>query len=186
MNTGLIASRYAKALLRYVAAHGDGERVCYQAMTLEKALSEVPELRQILKDPAAISTDRKMQLLQAALGEEPMCEALERFLALVAGSGRFGDLRFILHDFSDLYYKSLGVHFATVTTAVPATETLLERIRTDLGRKLGGKVELQPEVDPGLLGGVVVTVDGYRVDASVRAQLRALQNQFINKNKRIV
>ena len=32
----------------------------------------------------------------------------------------------------------------------------------------------------------VVTADGYRVDASVRSQLRTLQNQFINKNKRIV
>lgn len=186
MNTGIIASRYAKALLRYVTAHGDGERTCRHAMTLEKALSEVPELRQVLNDPAAIPESRKLQLLQAALGDEPMCDALKRFLALVARSGRFGDLLFILHDFSDLYYKSLGVHFVSVVTAVPASEALLERIRTEAVRRLGGKVVLETRTDPSLLGGAVVTADGYRVDASVRSQLRTLQNQFINKNKRIV
>ena len=175
MNTGIIASRYAKALLRYVTAHGDGERTCRQAMTLEKALSEVPELRQVLNDPAAIPESRKLQLLQAALGDEPMCDALKRFLALVARSGRFGDLLFILHDFSDLYYKSLGVHFVTVVT-----ETAVATAEKD------GKVVLETRTDPSLLGGAVVTADGYRVDASVRSQLRTLQNQFINKNKRIV
>ena len=68
MSTGIIASRYAKALHRYVTAHGDADRVCRQAMTLEMALLEVPELRQVLMDPAGVSTPRKMEFLQAALG----------------------------------------------------------------------------------------------------------------------
>ena len=186
MNTGIIASRYAKALLRYVAAHGDGDRACRQAMTLEKALSEVPDLRLVLQDPAAVSTGQKLQLLKAALGNEGMCDPLERFLGLVARSGRLDDLRLILHDFIDLYYRSRDVHFATVVTAVPASEALLDRIRSEAERQLGGKVVLDPQVDPSLLGGAVVTVDGYRADASVRSQLQALRNQFINKNKRIV
>lgn len=186
MNTGIIASRYAKALHRYVTAHGDADRVCRQAMTLEKALLEVPELRQVLMDPAAVSTPRKMEFLQAALGEEPMADALARFLSLVAEGGRFDALPFMLQDYIDLYYKAQGIHFAKLATAVPASAEMQERIRSEAERRLGGKVVLESEVDPSLLGGAVVTVDGYRVDASVKAQLRKLHDQFINKNKRIV
>lgn len=186
MNTGIIASRYAKALHRYVTAHGDAALVCRQAMTLGKALLEVPELRQVLMDPAGVSTARKMEFLQAALGEEPMADALGRFLSLVAEGGRFDALPFMLQDYVDLYYKAQGIHFAKLVTAVPASDEMQEQIRAEAERRLGGKVILDSSVDPSLLGGTVLTVDGYRVDASVRTQLRTLHDQFIKKNKRIV
>ena len=186
MNTGIIASRYARALCRYVAAHGDAERVCLQAMILERALGEVPGLQPVLEDPAAISAAEKMQLLQSALGMETMADGLKRFLVLVEENGRIGDLRLILHDFIDQYYRSRNVYFATLETAVPVTPEVEDRIRKEASRRVGGTVLLDEKVDPSLIGGAVLTVDGFRVDTSVRTQLEKLLNQFTNKNKRIV
>ena len=186
MNTGIIASRYAKALLRYVIGHGDAERVCAQAAVLERALGEVPALQKIVADPAGVPTQEKMDLLRAALDGQAMAPALERFLVLVQDGGRLGDLRLILHDFSALYRRSKGIHLAEIVTAVPLSDEMRETIRQAICRHTGGQVELQEQVDPSLIAGLVVTVDGYRADTSVRAQLQALRTHFIKQNKRIV
>lgn len=186
MNTGIIASRYAKALLRYVIANGDAERVCAQAAVLERALGEVPALRKVVADPAGISAQEKLGLLQAALDGQTMAPALERFLVLVQDGGRLGDLRLILHDFSVLYRRSQGIHLAEIVTAVPLSDEMRENLRQAISRQTGGQVELQEKVDPSLIAGLVVTVDGYRADTSVRTQLQALRTHFIKQNKRIV
>lgn len=186
MNTGIIASRYAAALHRYVSIHGDAERVCAQAKTLEQALGRLPDFRRLVDDPSAVSRDEKMEFFRCALGREEMAPALERFLDLVMKNGRIADLRFILHDYAALYYASRDIHFATLSTAVPIPEDLREKIHAEAVRKIGGEVLIEEDVDPSLIGGAVFTVDGYRIDASVRTQLRTLHTQFNDKNKRIV
>ena len=186
MNSGIIASRYAAALHRYVALHGDADRVCAQAKALEQALGRIPDFRRLVDDPSAVTRSEKMAFFRSALGREEMAPALERFLELVMENGRIADLRFILHDYATLHYAARGIHFATLSTAVPVPEPLVEEIRAEAARRTGGEVLIEERTDPDLLGGAVFTVDGYRIDASVRTQLRTLYNQFNDKNKRIV
>lgn len=50
----------------------------------------------------------------------------------------------------------------------------------------GGEVRLEEKADPDIIGGLVLTVGDYRLDASVRGQLETLRKEFIDKNKRIV
>ena len=83
MNTGIIASRYADALLKYVKETGEGEVVCRQTEILEEALRTSPELVRFLESPALLQATAKVALLQKALGEEKMTASLEKFLLLV-------------------------------------------------------------------------------------------------------
>ena len=186
MNTGIIASRYAKALHRYVTLHGDAERVCTQAKALEQALGRLPEFRRFADDPAAVSRGEKMAVFRTATGPGEMAPALERFLDLVMKNGRIADLRFILHDYVALYHASRNIHFATLSTAVPVPAALMGRIREAAAEQIGGEVFIEEKVDPSLIGGGVFTVDGHRIDASVRTQLQTLYTQFNEQNKRIV
>ena len=82
MNTGIISTRYAKALLMYTEENGSGERVCAQ-------------IREILKDP-----DKMPSALEPDL---------ERFLTMVSKNGRMEDIRFILRSFVGMYYRSKGI-----------------------------------------------------------------------------
>ena len=52
MNTGIIASRYARALLRLVEETGSGEVVVSQARAILDALASSPELRDAISDPS--------------------------------------------------------------------------------------------------------------------------------------
>lgn len=186
MNTGIISSRYSTALLRFCTDMGDAEKVCSQAMILEKAFRELPSLRQVMKDPAAVSNDEKMSLMESALGDEAMSPSLKQFLSLVLKSGRIGDIRLILHSFIDKYYRSRGILFASMVTATEPDPSLVEKIRATAKERLGGDIVIETKVDPSIIGGIIFTVDDFRVDASVKSQLADLAKEFTERNKRIV
>lgn len=186
MNTGIIASRYAKALLLYVEETGEGAVVCEQAMRLETALTQVPELSELLDNPETVSASRKMEVLSAALGGEKMADALERFLRLVMEGGRMPLLRLMLHDFADCYHKSQHLLHARLTTVAPVGKDILDRIRDLVRRKTGFDVVISTAIDPDLIGGFVFEIEDYTLDASAVRQLRRIRAQFIDNNRRII
>ena len=158
MNTGIIASRYAAALLRYTQETGGGERVCAQV----RRLLDHPE-----HDPG------------------PLEPELERFIQLLVRNGRLEDVRFILHDFIEMYYRSLGVRVAHLTTVVASGE-LEQKLHAMLEKQLGCKVMIETRVDPSLIGGFTLEVGDYLLDASVRRQIETIRRQFVIQNNRIV
>lgn len=158
MNSGIISSRYAKSLLRFTDETGNGEAVYAQVL-------------QILKDPDSIP---------AVLEPE-----IQKFIQLLVRNGRLGDVRQMLTTFTRLYNSSRGRRLAHLVTAVPAGELEI-KVRTLLENKLGGEIVLDSSVDPSIIGGFVLTVDDYLLDASVSRQLDQIRRQFMDKNKRIV
>lgn len=158
MNTGQITKRYATALLRLTLQTGSAPRVCEQ-------------VRSILRAPAAMPS--------------PLEEDLRRFFTLVVANGRKAWLRRILMTYVDFYCEAVGLAHVLLTSAVASTE-LEERVRREVEQITGKKVMLESKVDPSLIGGYRVVVDGIMLDASVRRQFEILQRQFIEKNNRIV
>ena len=186
MDDGIIASRYAKALLKYVLETGNGDLVCAQVLRLERPLAEVPQLRMILDNPEDVSAAQKLSLFRAALGGEPMAPELERFLVLVLEKGRVPLLRLMFRDFVAMYNRSQNVLQARVTTAAPASEAFLERLRGLLREKTGCEVALEVRTDPELIGGFVLDLDDRRMDASLARSLRDIRRKFEEYNRRIV
>ena len=187
MNTGVISSRYARALLRLCNDNADAPESCRQALVLLDAFAQLPRLHVLLSDSTAISAEEKMGLLHSALGPDtPMTPSLERFFALVQQNGRMPLLRLMLHTFTDLYYREKGIRCATLTTAIPPTEELLKKYRAAAERRFGGTVQLESVTDPSIIGGAILTVDGWCLDASISGQLERLRNELKEKNKRIV
>lgn len=176
MNTGIIASRYADALLKYVKETGEGEVVCRQTEILEEALRT---------SPALLQATAKVALLQKALGEEKMTASLEKFLLLVIRQDRIPYLRYILHYFRMRWYESIGVSPAKLVVSTPSPG-LEERIKGIFNDFTGRKLELKTSVDPSIIGGFIFEVADKRIDASISRQLEELRREFIEKNGRVV
>ena len=92
----------------------------------------------------------------------------------------------ILRDFVLIYHRSMGIRKATLVTARPPSERLLQRLKALVKQKTGDDVIIEVEVDPSLVGGFVFDIDEYLLDASVRRQLDLIKEQFIERNRRIV
>jgi len=158
MNTGLISTRYAKALIRYTEETGGGERVARQAYEL---------------------------LLDSDINSVKLEPELERFVDLLVKNGRIADVRLMLRTYVAMYYRSKGYRLATLVTAVPCPD-LESKITAMLEDKFHCTVILDTKVDPSLIGGFVVEIDDHLIDASVRSQIETIRRQFVIQNNRIV
>lgn len=206
MNTGIIATRYATALLKLVEETGSGGLVAAQVQVIEKALDEVPDFRRAVDDPA-VAAVRKISLFEASL-KDSMAQELHKFLELLIRNGRIGDVRLVLTTFVTEYYRSRHIKRARLVVADPALLdpeptpsdpvpvegslrqaqrlTLESRLRDLVEKQTGCRLILKTEVNPSLIGGFVFEVEDTVLDASVSRQLDFIRRQFIEKNRRIV
>ena len=189
MDIGVIAKRYARALLRYAVESGAEDVVHDEIRQFILDYGAVPQLREVLHDPLLSPAEKERILCQAATrGPEPLSPVFGRFAALVVAHHREAFMLFIAHSYVDLYRRHKGIRTARLTTAVPVSDAVRRRLVDWAAATAGPGVELRLETDvnPDLLGGFVFQIDDRRLDASVASQFEQIKKQFIEKNKRIV
>ena len=162
MDAGLIASRYANALLLFASETKEEKRVYDDAAALRLALQEKNDVAGCI---------------------EKLCEPLQRFLALVIRNKRVEYLPAILHNYRVLYRKEKGITRAWLTTARENPE-LAGRL-TELMKEQGfTEVDFKTEVKPDLIGGFIVQVEDKRLDASIARQLQTIRKEWEEKNRK--
>ncbi len=186
MNTGIVSSRYAKALLAYVDSTGGGQKVYEQALLLEKCIMKIDEMKIMIANPKATTDKKKMQIFSLACGgPEVIAPEMVSFLSLVMKNRRTNYLPVMLRSFIARYRAANNIHVGKLTVAVPSEK--LTGILAERGRaRTGGEVLIETEVDPSIIGGFIFETEGRRLDASVAARLRSVRRQYIEKNRRIV
>ena len=184
MNAGIIASRYAKALLKFVRETGNGRIVYLQACRLVSSMEKVGQLRDYLENHDEIGLDRKIELMNAAL-DEPLSMQMSRFVTLISDRRRMDCLMRILYVFVEEYRRENGIKVGKLTVAVPADE-LKERMEKAVQDKDGGEVHVEMEVNPQIIGGFIFEMDDKRMDASVEGRIARIRRHLVEKNNRIV
>ena len=184
MNAGIVASRYAKALLKFVQETGNGDKVYAQAGVLVLRMEDIGQLEDYICNHGEICLEKKIQLLETALGE-PLAMELSRFTALVVRQRRTGFFLRMLQAFLVLYRDAAGIKFGTLVTALPA-DGLKEKMEELFRQRTGADVQLEMKVDPEILGGFIFELDDLRLDASVASRFREIRRQLIEKNNRTV
>ena len=79
--------------------------------------------------------------------------------------------------YTALYNADRGIAQAEVTSAVPLSGQQLERLRAKLEEISGKKIQLQPKVDPSVLGGLRVSLEGKLLDGTVKGRLDDLRRK---------
>jgi F-type H+-transporting ATPase subunit delta len=167
---------YARALFEAAQEQGRLEPVREQLEQVVTAAAEVPELRELLRNPQLDPRARALALEEVLAGGDQL---LRNFLLVLVDKGRIGELEVIAEEFERLVAEQEGVLSAELTTAVELSDDderrLLQQIETASGRK----VEATRHVDPGLIGGIVLQVGSHRLDASVRGRLDRLRRALV-------
>ena len=184
MNTGVVAYRYGKALLKYVQERGTGEIVYRQVLSLVQRMSSYEQLKHILENRDDVPQQQKKELMAAAV-EETLAPELASFADLVHSQGRMNFLFRMLNSFITQYREANGIIVGRLTTAVPV-EGLKEKLEKIFSGRTGASVRLVEDVDEDIIGGFVLELDGCRLDASVEGRLRKIRDELIEKNNRIV
>ena len=104
MDIGIIARRYARALLLFACENGHETLVYEQAQQLLFQYNQLPEFRHTIENPM-VSRTEKIKLLHNATAGADTCEELTKFFYLLLEKRREKLLAFILHSFLFLYRK---------------------------------------------------------------------------------
>lgn len=176
MDRGLIAVRYAKALLESATQFKKEDAVYAEMQTLATNYLQVPQLRFTIDNPT-LDNDKKLSLLKTACGGE-VTDLTVRFLELVFQEGRESALQFMATSYITLYRKHKNIIRGKLTTAVPVSAQTEAKMKQMVESRSKGNVEFNTEVDPSIIGGFILEYDTYCLDASVKTKLNDVLQQM--------
>ena len=167
---------YATALFEAARERDRLEPVRDELAQIVAAEAEVPELRELLRNPQLDPRARASAMEEVLSGGE---ELLRNFLLVLADKGRTGSLEEIAREFERLIAEHEGIVHAELTTAVELSDDEAQALLRQIEEATGSKVEATRSVDPGLIGGIVLQVGSHRLDASVRGRLERLRRELV-------
>lgn len=180
MSDGLIPRRYAKALYKLAVENGDSEEIYELLKKLSFRHTAIDELKRAVLNPEISDEDKGAYMLQLAGGKPG--SSLDKFLLLCVRNNRSEYLQKISLAYVDLYREAHEIAHVVVTTAVPMPEAQMNAIIDIVKKRLGAKsLEIEEKIDPEIIGGFIVTINGLVLDASVRRELNELQLQLLKK-----
>ena len=169
---------YARALYEAAKDQDKLDAVREELGDFVEAQRQVPELRELLRNPQ-LDQRLKASALEELLGGD---EALVRnFLLLLAEKNRVGEIDEIAREFDRLVAEAEGILDVELTTAVELSDEETREVITQIEKASGRKVEATQRVDPDLIGGLVLQAGSLRLDASVRGRLDRLRQELTTR-----
>ncbi len=169
-----IAGRYATALFDLARDGGAIDEAAGDLADIEAMIGSSDDLRRMISSPL-ISREEQRRAMDAVLEKTGISDLTRRFVAVVAANHRLFALDDMIKAFGEILARHRGEVTAEVTSAQPLSQTQLDVIAAALAETTGAKVALSTEVDPDIIGGLVVKIGSRMVDSSLRTKLQRLE-----------
>jgi len=174
-----VARRYALALYEEAEAKGQVDTVDSDVETLHSALDGSRDLEAVFSSPV-ISREKKEAIL-GRLFQGKVSDLTTRFVGLMVSKQREELLPETVRAYAALRDERLNIVEATVRSAQPLAHDEADRLRQRLESQTGKTVRMHMQVDPALIGGLVVRVGDVVYDRSVSHQLKTLRAQLMER-----
>jgi F-type H+-transporting ATPase subunit delta len=170
----MIAARYANALFEIADDRHALDETARDLETLKRLMASSEDLRGALRNPMfdAAAQGRAVAEIARSAG---LSTTIINFLGVLAKNRRLFALEAIANAFLAELASRRGEMTVDVTVAHPLTSEQTERLVEKLNTTLAAKVRINENVDPGLLGGLVVKIGSKLIDSSIRTKLVGLE-----------
>lgn len=149
-------------------------------------LKDSVELKALFEDPS-IKIAQQKSALAAVLGAGGFTPTTQNFFTVVVENRRLASFPKIVADFERLMKAESGEMVATVQTAAKMTAAQTKKITAALKSNAsisGGKaITITQEVNPEILGGMIVEIEDKVIDASTRTRLMAFTHSSLKKGE---
>jgi F-type H+-transporting ATPase subunit delta len=168
-----LAGRYASALFDLAREQRQIETVSRSLDSLNQALVDSKDFSELVASPL-VSRDQAGRTFAAVAPDLGLDPITANFLGVLARNGRKNALRAVIRSFRRLAADHRGEITAEVVTARPLNDDQLGALKQQLRTRAGRDVTIAAEVDPDILGGIVVKLGSQQIDASIRTKLNRL------------
>ncbi len=170
------AEVYAASLVDNANEEGGLDAVLNSRIQMEAVIAynrSHIDLTELVEDPEYTPEQLNQAIKRIFADCQP---ALQSVLGVMAERGDIDMLPRVWESFNQQIVKKLHVNVIDVTTRVPLDDHLRQVIKEKAGKDLGSDVALNEVVDPTLLGGIIMSANGKRIDASVDTLLEEARN----------
>ena len=175
---GLVEKTYGDALFELIL-EDDPKKLSDTKDELESVglvISDVPELIKLSKTPT-VEKEEKLEIIGSAF-KGKLSEYVFNFLMVLTDAGRLDYYGKIAEYFRERCNEYLGIADITVVTCQPLTAKAKADLSVKMEKLLGKKIVMKEEIDPSIIGGIVVKNGNTTLDGSVKARLRALRSDI--------
>lgn len=168
------ATRYATALLSLAREQNALDAVGDAFTRLEDLIKNVPELKQVIYNPV-FSVQQQTQAVQAVLDPAGIKGLAAQFVLFVTGQRRLPLLEDMIRAFRRMADRAAGIVEARVQVAHYLTDGQAQELQNALQNVSGASsVKIQTQIDPSLIGGMIVQMGSRMFDASLKTKLRLI------------
>jgi F-type H+-transporting ATPase subunit delta len=169
-----IAAVYARSLFEVASEQDKLDLVREQLGEFADALDATRDLQVFFFSPSFSTAEKEDGLDRAVSGADP---AFVNFLKLLIENHRMPVIFRVRRGYDVLWEEENKLLPVLVTSAVELDKKTVSQIGDKIAEQTGRKVDLSAEVDPDILGGIVVRVGNSILDASIRNRLEQLRRQ---------
>ena len=178
MSQGMIARRYAKALLNLAENERDLDNTGKHLSAIKEVYKENSELRKVLSD-TKVSSGVKMEILKDVLNKIKASKLVGTFSRYLLAKRRIDFLPDIERAFNLLLQEKLGRIEAEVTTASELTKETLKKLVNAISGYSGKEVEIKVKIDQSIIGGIKTRIGSTVIDGSIQTHLNKIRQSII-------
>ena len=169
-----IAQVYARSLFEVSKENDELDEVQEQLGQFADALDESRELQLFFFSPYFSSQEKKDAIAKVVDGAN---EHFANFLELIAERHRMPAVFRIRREYDSLWREENKLLEVRITSAVELDDDLVKTIGQRIEDQTGQRIDLDANVDPDVIGGLVLRVGNMVMDASVRGRLERLRKE---------
>ena len=171
-----VAARYAKGLFLFTEKRGETAQALADLKGLLEVLRPGSPAERFLASPVVLLAEKRRALEKGLAGSA--LKGVLLFLDLLLRKKRMSEFPVVVSEFEALVEKSQGLKRAQVVSATPLEKAELDRLHRALEKLTAGRIRLESEIDPELLGGALVRIGDRVIDRSARTLLRAMAERL--------
>ena len=173
--TSGMAGRYANALFELARENKSVDAIKADLEKFDALLADNPDLMRLVRSPV-FGADEQLKALSAILDRVGITGLAANFLRVVTANRRLFAVRDMIRGYRALVARHKGEVTAQVTVAQDLNGTNLEALKGALKSATGGKdIDLDINVDPAIIGGLIVKLGSRMIDSSLRTKLNAIK-----------
>lgn len=167
------SKEYAIALFGLAMESGSEAEIAEGLALVRKVFEDTPGFDAFLSSPG-IPKQERLKCIADTFSED-VPEYVVSFLSLLCEHGDMKLLVSCINDYDALYAQSKKVAHAVVTSVIELTDDEKAKLKAKLEHINHNTVELEYRIDPALLGGLTVEMDGLILDGSLKRRLHNIK-----------
>ncbi|ARD85948.1 F0F1 ATP synthase subunit delta [Rickettsia bellii] len=179
MNKDILTQNYAVALFDNAKSDNAQDKILEEVNLVTSIIEDNIEVKELLSSPIVNKVD-KIGVINSLVKNIKISKIMQNFLLLLIKNSRTSILADIANTYSKLLYESKNIKIVQVISANKLKPTEQEWVKTNIEKELKQETKINFEIDPTIMGGIVIKYDSILQDYSIKGSLdkiaKALQS----------